>query len=372
MIKQSAERYWQDSTDKGGGRNMYPFCIYGAGIVAVSIYTALKTTYNCIPSAFLISERGANPLEIDGIPVKILTEWSTSNKEMMYLIAVPESHHAVIAGLLFEHKIDSEQIIFVGNKLENKIMGDFYSEMPLFMTVQQMLAIKKPVIEVFQAKSHVDHTLQNPINIPNYVCPIQVGAELTDQLILDRRDNEGDNISLKNKNYCELTATYYAWKHSSADYKGICHYRRIFDISDQQIQRLIEKKSKWDVVLPYPSIHYPNISGQHSRYINESDWEAMCCALKETAPAYYEKFREIFSGPYFYNYNMLIARKEVYDDYCSFIFSVLERTEELTFPKGWERADRFAGYLGENLTTLYFMANRDKLKMVHAGKIWLT
>ena len=53
---------------------MYPFCIYGAGIVAVSIYTALKRTYSCMPVAFLISEKGGNPSEIDGIPVKILTQ----------------------------------------------------------------------------------------------------------------------------------------------------------------------------------------------------------------------------------------------------------------------------------------------------------
>lgn len=163
---------------------MYPFCIYGAGIVAVSIYTALKRTYSCMPVAFLISEKGGNPSEIDGIPVKILTEWNTSNREMVYLIAAPEPHHAVIAGLLSERKINREQIIFVGSRLENKIMGDFYFRLPLFVTVQQLLDTKKPVIEVFQAKSHVDHTLQNVVDNPNYVYPIQVGAELTDQWIL--------------------------------------------------------------------------------------------------------------------------------------------------------------------------------------------
>ena len=68
----------------------------------------------------------------------------------------------------------------------------------------------------------------------------------------------------------------------------------------------------------------------------------------------------------------MIARQDVFDDYCNFLFSVLSRTEELTTPKGWERSDRFAGYLGENLTTLYFMANKDRLKILHAGKIWLT
>ena len=39
-------------------------------------------------------------------------------------------------------------------------------------------------------------------------------------------DDEGDNISQKNKTYCELTAQYWAWKNEDADYYGFFHYRR--------------------------------------------------------------------------------------------------------------------------------------------------
>lgn len=348
---------------------MQEFCIYGAGIVAASIYAALKDTYNYRPTAFLISERNGNPFEIDGIDVKTLSEWNFSNQNMRYLVAVPEPHHSIIAQLLCEKGIGRGQIVFIDNCLENKIMGRFYRQSPLFMTAWQLLDLERAVIEVFQAKCHKDKLLQNTINVPNYVCPIQIGSALTDRVILDRCDSEGDNISAKNGNYCELTAAYHAWKHSSADYKGLCHYRRIFDIDDEQMRWLLEKKDKWDVILPYPSVHYPDISGQHSRYVSETDWNAMLLALQETAPVYYEKFNDIFQNQYFYNFNMLIARREVFDDYCNFLFSVLGRTEELTTPKGWERADRFAGYLGENLTTLYFMANKDRLKIIHVGKI---
>ena len=52
---------------------------------------------------------------------------------------------------------------------------------------------------------------------------------------------------------------------------------------------------------------------------------------------------------------MLIAKKKVFQDYCNWLFPILARTEELSEPKGWERADRYIGYLGENLMTLYFM-----------------
>ena len=140
------------------------------------------------------------------------------------------------------------------------------------------------------------------------------------------------------------------------------------------MQALLDKKLEWDVILPYPSVHYPNISTQHIRYIKGADWDAMLTALKETAPEYLEAYNNLVSSgeKYFYNYNMLIARAEIFDDYCSFLFKVLERAEELTMPRGADRADRFAGYMGEDLTTLYFLKNRDKLKILYAGKIWLT
>ena len=58
--------------------------------------------------------------------------------------------------------------------------------------------------------------------------PIQVGTALTDRRLegMTYHDNEGDNISEKNPDYCELTAQYWAWKHLDCDYYGFFHYRR--------------------------------------------------------------------------------------------------------------------------------------------------
>lgn len=357
----------------GGGKRMHPFCIYGAGIVAVSIYTALREVYNCIPDAFLVSEWEGNPTEIDGIPVRSLTEWDESGMDMVYLVATPEPYHLDIANMLFRKGVSDRHMVFIGSEMENKVMERFYVHSSLFRTIGEVLEVEpvKPSIAVFQAKSQVDKPLQREYPIPGYVYPVQAGAALSNQQSTVLSDDIGDNISCKNRNYCELTVGYYAWKHSFADYKGLCHYRRIFDISDGQMDALFERKEEWDTILPYPSIHYPDISGQHNRYVKEGDWDAMLRALKEKAPGYYMQLDCILRKPYFYNFNMLIARREVFDDYCSFLFPILERTEELVSPKGWERADRFAGYLGENLTTLYFMVNRDRWKIVHAGKKWL-
>ena len=61
-----------------------------------------------------------------------------------------------------------------------------------------------------------------------YFLPIHVGKALSNQDLHIQGDDEGDNISSKNPLYCELTGLYWLWKNTSADYKGLMHYRRIF------------------------------------------------------------------------------------------------------------------------------------------------
>lgn len=395
---------YENDADRFSGILEKPFCIYGAGIVATSVYTAIRTLYRKKPLFFLVSDAAEgkpdeNPYEIDGIPVKRLSEWkpgevSAGSRPEYYLVVAPETHHPAITASLHSLRIEDSRIVLFTGELENQFMEAYYSSLPGCSTVKKLLAAKAgyaqetdktavqqpesiladtDIIRVFQAKCHVDRPLQNPVQNPSYVYPIQVGADLTEQIISGLQDNQGENISRKNRNYCELTATYHAWKNCQAAYKGLCHYRRIFEIDDSQMRELMNRRDEWDVILPYPSVHYPNISTQHLRYIREEDWQAMLRALEETAPDYFTACRQMVESgePYFYNYNMLIARAEVFDDYSAFLFSVLERAEALTTPKGWERADRFAGYMGENLTTLYFLKNRDKLKILYAGKRWM-
>ena len=65
-----------------------------------------------------------------------------------------------------------------------------------------------------------------PSFVPNnpYLFPIQVGAALAGKRLDGMLyDDEGENISDKNKSYCELTAQYWAWKNIEADYYGFFH-----------------------------------------------------------------------------------------------------------------------------------------------------
>ena len=125
------------------------------------------------------------------------------------------------------------------------------------------------------------------------------------------------------------------------------------------------------MVLPLPFWCYPDTSGQYGRYVGTTDFEVMMNALREIEPQYYEKAKSFFKGKTLYNYNMLIAKSSVFDCYCEFMFSVLEKIEAHFESIEIFRSDRYLGYIGELLTSLYFHVNISKLKIAHAQKEWL-
>ena len=72
------------------------------------------------------------------------------------------------------------------------------------------------------------HKSFDQLGLEGYL-PVQVGAALAAQDLGFQRDDEGDNISEKNPQYCELTAQYWAWKNlTDAQIMGLVHYRRYF------------------------------------------------------------------------------------------------------------------------------------------------
>ncbi|MGN0376894.1 MAG: DUF4422 domain-containing protein [Suilimivivens sp.] len=347
---------------------MKEIAIYGAGMVAVSVYYALKTLYpSCNVISFIVSRQKGNPAEINGIPVVIFADFERT--DVTILVATPENLHAEIQTELKQRQL--QDTICIDSKTEAALMEHYYQKTDVFQTLRAFSGgDKRPEIAVYASCFYKDKPLKNSYHLPDWVEPIQAGAALTDIRVAALRDDEGDNISAKNVNYSELSAMYWIGKHADSDYLGLFHYRRILDVTEEDLYRISENDI--DVILPYPTIHYPNIYEHHKRYLKEQDWQAMLQALSECAPSYAEKLPAIFEGQYFYNYNMLIAKRQVFRDYCNWLFPILKRTEELSVPKGNQRADRYIGYLGENLTTLYFMIHKDDLKIAHTGRLMLT
>lgn len=347
---------------------MTQVAIYGAKSMALGTCMAVTALYPEFQVyGFIVRSLEGNPHTLNGCPVYELH--TLTNKNMHILIATPENLHRAIASDL--EKAGFFSYTCMDSKREAVLMEMYFTKIGKFKSLHSFPQGKeKSLLCVYMAKFYKDSILQNVYEMPDWMIPIQVGAALTDQCQEEILDNCGENISHKNVNYCELTALYWIWKNKlqeqdMTDYFGLFHYRRVLDIRKEDIYCL--KNNQIDVILPFPLLHAPNILEHHTRYLKEIDWKAMCRALEELQPEYAGALLEIFEQPYFYNFNILVAKKQVLYDYCSWLFPILARTEEISSPKGWERADRYIGYLGENLLTLYFMYHRNDLKIAHTG-----
>lgn len=352
--------------------------IYGAQGIALGAYNSIKELCpSCEILCFLVTKMGMNASSLGGIPVRELeefaSEYSQEDKDsIQVLIATPENVMPEIESALEEQgfhcyvRLTSERYALLCN-YSHAHDKEYIS----LSTLPVGYHCSK--LHVFMAKHCKDKPIGEEYSLPDWIIPIQVGAALCDARITTVLDCEGDNISDRNGNYSELTALYWIWKNCLNDtkagddreYYGLCHYRRYLELSEDDVLRLADNGV--DVVLPFPMPYEPDIEEHHKRYLKESDWNALLMALEELQPEYAGRFPDILRQRYLYNYNILIARKHVLCDYCEWLFPILARTEELSNPRGSERKDRYIGYMGETLTTLYFMVHKDKLNITHAG-----
>ena len=255
-------------------------------------------------------------------------------------------------------------------------MKMFHIKLDRFLPLSALpVGYNKPFTRIYMARSHKDRPLKNMVSLPDYIYPLQVGMANADIKIADLTDDKGENISERNCNYSELSGLYWIWRNKlcsegtpegdEGQYYGLAQYRRMLVFSEDDLLRLPDNDV--DVVLPYPMPYEPNIHAHHKRYLKDVDWNALLTALKELQPKYADAFPSILEQQYLYNYNVILAKKSVLREYCEWLFPILERTEELSVPKGCDRADRYIGYMGETLETLYFIKNRDRLNVVHTG-----
>lgn len=344
--------------------------IYGAQAIAFSTYKAIKEIYmEYNVCCFIVTSIDNNPTELDGIPVYSLSElirMKFNKNNMKVVIATPESVISEIKDNLEQkgftniESIDSEKFAYLQEQYYKKTaFCDVLSSYPYGET--------KAELEIYMTKFWKDKELISKMLLPQYFVPVQAGAANTDVRVCDILDNEGDNISARNGDYSELTVLYWAWKHMmrGKKYYGLAHYRRYLMLDEKDLYRL--ENNDIDVVLPYLMIYEPDIQVHHKRYLSEEEWMALLQALEELYPNYAEAYKDILKKPYFYNYNIILAKRNVMDDYCNWLFSILFRVEKIVNSNGNRKPNRYIGYIGENLTTLYFIYNQKRLKIAHTG-----
>ena len=349
-------------------------CIYGAQGAALGAYNAIKTLHPEIKiECFLVTAIGNNAHILGGIPVRELQEFvagktDEEKRNIEVLIGTPENVMGVIEKSLDDAGIYNH--VRLNSMRWAELQERAFVKMGCFTPLSTYpIGCKKPNIEMHKMLHHKDKQLRTEDELPDYLIPVQVGAAMTDCVIAELVDNAGENISDKNGDYSELTGLYWIWRNrirqQNEKYYGLAHYRRFLELSEDDQSRLAANDI--DVVLPYPMPYEPNMESHHLRYLSTSEWNAVMQALKELQPEYAFASKEIFKQEYMYNYNILLAKGDVLDEYCSWLFPLLFRIEEINDPKGEKVPNRYIGYIGETLETLYFMHNKDKLKIAHSG-----
>lgn len=223
-----------------------------------------------------------------------------------------------------------------------------------------------------------------PFTIPfinNSLKYIEVGARLHTKHFLELLDDVGENISDKNLSYNELTALYWAWKNDKTSLiKGLCHYRRYFvdqasnlPISNDKINDILSKK---DIICRKTNLKKPSIKHIESN---------MSALRPEDIPVVYEILDSLYGQKYIhafncvlnrnwnYLYNMFIAKAEVFNAYCAWLFPILDEiSKRVDYNVLVGNEKRIFGLWAEYLLSVFIEANKLKIEEVPVIQIELS
>lgn len=196
--------------------------------------------------------------------------------------------------------------------------------------------------------------------------PMQVGAEGHEDIGF-LRDNTGDNISIKNPNYCELTGLYWVWKNSNYDVVGLAHYRRFFTekkrkdkwsciATKEQIQKKLQQA---DIILPKKRNYV--IETNYSQYAHAHhaiDLDTTREIIKEKYPEYLEAYDRQMGMTKGHKFNMFIMRRKYLNEYCEWLFDILFELERRLDISGYSKNDaRVFGFVSEWLLDVWIDKN---------------
>lgn len=253
-----------------------------------------------------------------------------------------------------------------------------------------------------------------PFKVPEgkYFVPVHVGRKIATSLSKDGKINEadyqwllknavgdetGENISDRNRFYSECTALYWAWKNyerlGNPEYVGLMHYRRHFIFNDGYF--VSKSKNKWENALSFINEDFMDddyirniglndeniehncknydfvvvkdtkldlIDGRNLRedYANTipgvkvKDFDLMVDIVKSDYPEYTQVLNEKLDGYAKNPYQMFIMKKEMFFEYCEFLFDVLFKIEnKMNFDEYSVNGKRTLGYLAEDLFTFF-------------------
>lgn len=268
--------------------------------------------------------------------------------------------------------------------------------------------------------------LHKPALLPKgkYFIPVHVGRDIAQQKSKDGvikkkdlswllrntvGDNTGDNISSLNRYYNECSALYWAWKNydkiGNPDYIGLNHYRRYFcfndeyfdsyhqsdyekglcfipenrltkkvchkaGLTDKNIEKVCENA---DIIVTRDArldIAYQskktNLRGDYETSLSGckvKDFDLMIDIVLKKYPQYADVINKKINGYEKSLYQLIIMKREIFFEYCFFLFDVLEEiNNKVDFSEYTINGQRTLGYLAEILLSIYIWQVEEKHK----------
>ena len=200
--------------------------------------------------------------------------------------------------------------------------------------------------------------------------PLFVGAEGKKSWESDKfvvRDDYGDNISNKNPYYCELTGLYWAWKNLNCDYIGLSHYRCYFAkdvflktveyrkktiLSQKDIDKLLDEG---DILLPEKSVlDNDTVRSYYELAHVAKDLATVENIIATKYPKYVDSFNKVMNEHSISYYNMFVMKKELFDEYCTWLFGILFESEnQIDISNYDDYQKRVYGFLAERLFSVW-------------------
>ena len=215
--------------------------------------------------------------------------------------------------------------------------------------------------------------------------PIHVGKAISTEDLGICGDDSGENISSENPIYAELTALYWAWKNlQNVDYIGLCHYRRYFDFHNQSylpypiIQKSTCEFDKINLSIPNnilsklesgyvytPKAIISDMPLYYNYCINHYSEDIRLLEkvlIEKGEQKYIDAYNYImYKNAHFFPFNMFIMKWDIFDDYCSWLFGILDEMRKYINITNYPKSQyRVFGFMGERLFDIYLKANNTK------------
>lgn len=221
--------------------------------------------------------------------------------------------------------------------------------------------------------------------------PIHVGKANSSVNLGIQGDNTGNNISIKNPNYCELTALYWYWKNCQySKYVGLNHYRRYFDFKSRlpwgssytifpsidalnltlELPNLDLIFSNVDIILPKPIVYPFSLTDDYKFCHIADDLEILKQVIIDLYPEYVPAYRDVMDkNNRLAHYNMFITTSSIFNEYSKWLFDILFEVERRVKVSAYPVQARIFGYMSERLLNVFVHYKNLKVKYVPIVKI---